>query len=103
LTAISLTDLNHIIERDLALCSDEERAFFRRIAFSPARWRHSLSGDRSGFCAIGTTDDHVLWYNDIEEGFNVSRFTRRGMIPAGEYGCNQDSLQWALRRLMPSA
>jgi hypothetical protein len=44
-------------------------------------------------------DDRVLWYNDIEEGFNVSRFTTVGSIPSTEYWCNQDELRWALSAL----
>ncbi len=30
-------------------------------------------------------DSLVLWYNDIEDGFNVSRFTTWGAIPDDEY------------------
>jgi len=41
----------------------------------------------------------VLWYNDIEDGFNVSRFEARGEIPRDEYWCDRDPLHWALVRL----
>jgi hypothetical protein len=42
----------------------------------------------------------VLWYNDIEDGFNVSTFVERGRIPENEYWCNQDEIGWALPKLM---
>ena len=48
-------------------------------------------------------DELVLWFNDIEDGFNVSRFDRRGEIPAHEYWCNQDEIAWALDRLRAEA
>jgi hypothetical protein len=41
----------------------------------------------------------VLWYNDIEDGFNVSRFVQWGEIPSDEYWCSQDPLQYALPKL----
>jgi hypothetical protein len=40
-----------------------------------------------------------LWYNEIEEGFNVSIFESQGQIPDNEYWCNQDPLRWALLEL----
>lgn len=45
-----------------------------------------------GFWAIAVIENRVLWYNDIEEGFNVSNFTEPGTIPSTEYWCNQDEL-----------
>ncbi len=41
----------------------------------------------------------MLWFNDIEEGFNVSRFEEAGQIPHDEYWCNQDELHLVLRSL----
>jgi hypothetical protein len=51
-----------------------------------------------GFWAVAVDDDRVLWYNDVEDGFNVSRFARRGEIPRDEYWCNQSSL----RQMLPA-
>ena len=48
---------------------------------------------------MAVMDDRVLWYNDIEDGFNVSLFTVRGVIPTTEYWCNQDELRMALPAL----
>ena len=42
------------------------------VAFEPAKWRQSLYGDEGGgFWAIAADGGRVLWFNDIEEGFNV--------------------------------
>jgi hypothetical protein len=97
---IDLAALQEMIQRDLAECSEQQRSFFARVAIQPEKWRQSPQGDDGGgFWAVAVYEDRVLWFNDIEDGFNVSTFTVRGEIPKGEYWCNQDPLQWALPRL----
>ena len=44
---------------------------------------------------IGTT---VIWYNDIEEGFNRSRYSTYGTID--DYWCSQDELELTVQYLM---
>src|SRR5688500_1409719 len=72
------------------------------------------SSRRSGPCRRGAiaagvsgrlraTKTRVLWFNDIEEGFNVSRFERAGEIRSTEYWCNQDPLERALPLLQGKA
>ena len=69
-------------------------------AVAPAKWQLSPWGDLGGgFWVIAVMEDRVLWYNDIEDGFNVSRFVTLGTIPSTEYWCNQDELRWALPAL----
>ena len=97
---ISLTDLQSMLSHDLADCSEEQREFFARASIVPARWRLSPWGDEGGgFWAVAVHEDRVLWYNDIEDGLNVSKFEVTGEIPRDEYWCNQDPLVWALPRL----
>jgi hypothetical protein len=101
---IGLTDLESMILRDLADCSDGERELFERVRIPPAKWRLTPWGDDGGgFWAVAIHQDRVLWYNDIEEGFNVSRFEVPGEIPCNEYWCNQDPLRCALPRLQGEA
>jgi hypothetical protein len=93
-------NLDALTTSDLAECSDELRALFERAAFPPAKWRLSPWGDQGGgFWAVAAYQGRVLWYNDIEEGFNVSRFEQWGEIPPNEYWCDQDSLRDALPKL----
>ena len=94
---ISLADLQTMLCRDLAECSVNQQEFFRRAGIAPTKWRLTPWGDEGGgFWAVAVHRDRVLWYNDIENGFNVSRFDVQGQIPRDEYWCNQDSLRWAL-------
>ena len=96
----SLAELQALLSRDLLECSEQQREFFRRIRITPAKWRLSPWGDSGGgFWAVAVHLDRVLWLNDIEDGFNVSRFDVEAEIPRSEYWCNQDPLRWALPRL----
>src|SRR5262245_2617676 len=99
-TPLGRDELQSIVERDLSDRSDDEREYFVSVAIEPERWRQSPWGDEGGgFWAVAVDADRVLWFNDIEEGFNVSRFSERGLIPEHEYWCNQDRLRWALAEL----
>jgi hypothetical protein len=98
---ITQEELEELIARDLAACSEDQRAIYARTATRPEKWRQSPWGDKGdGFWALAISGAKVLWYNDIEEGFNVSRFVRRGRIPDDEYWCNQDKLGLSLRYLV---
>ena len=98
---LSRDELKSTIARELAECSEEQRAYFKRVAFEPTKWSQSPYGDEGGgFWAVAADDNRVLWYNDIEDGFNVSTYTDWGTIPANEYWCNQDELKFALPALM---
>ena len=68
------------------------RAAWGRIRLEPERWRCSPWGDDDGgFRAVALDGDQVLWFNEIEEGFNWSPWSSRGTI--GEYGCNQTTFE----------
>ncbi len=97
---MSLADLHALLCHELAQCSDEERQFFARVSIEPAKWGLAPRGNEGGgFWAVAVHQDRVLWWNDLEDGFNVSRFDVLGQIPRGEYWCNQDELRCALPRL----
>ncbi|HXU61004.1 MAG TPA: hypothetical protein VN962_04840 [Polyangia bacterium] len=98
--SIGLKDLERIIAEELAKATPEEKALFCRTAVPPSKWQLSPWGDEGGgFWVVAALDDRVLWFNDIEDGFNISRFTSPGQIPSTEYFCNQDELPLAIRLL----
>jgi hypothetical protein len=97
---ITRESLDEMIAQGLAEATLEERALFARTAVPPAKWQLSPWGDLGGgFWVVAVMDARVLWFNDIEDGFNVSRFTSWGVIASTEYWCNQDELRWALAAL----
>jgi hypothetical protein len=77
---------------------DAVREAWERIRIEPERWRCSPRADESGgFWVVAEMPGAVVWYNDIEEGFNTSPFTVRGTID--EYRCNQTDFRELLTTL----
>lgn len=76
------------------------RRLWALIQIEPAKWQqHPWGNEGGGFWVVGLLGRQVLWYNDIEDGFNISRYTTFGTID--EYWCNQDELHhvmYSLRR-----
>jgi len=69
------------------------------IRIVPVKWELSPWGDpQGGFWVVAVFGSEVLWYNEIEGGFNRSRWSRFGVID--EYWCNDDELQWAVGRVL---
>lgn len=103
-TPISEDELGTLVSREIADCSVEQQEFFLRAKIPPVKWRLTPWGDEGGgFWAVAVHLDRVLWYNDIEDGFNVSHFEIQGDIPSHEYWCNQDTLNWALPKLQDNS
>jgi hypothetical protein len=98
---IPLEKMQKMLAQELASCTDEQRAYLQRVALpAPQKWQLTPWGDLGGgFWAVAVQRDRVLWYNDIEDGFNVSCFVQRGVIPTAEYRCNDEDVQQALLRL----
>ena len=89
-----LKEMNDALES----ADDTVREAWERVRIEPEKWRCSPWGDqRGGFWAVAEMPREVVWYNDIEEGFNTSPFTTRGTI--GEYRCNQAEFSHLLNTL----
>ena len=75
-----------------------QRHFWEAIRIEPEKWaQHPYGDEGGGFWAVGLVGRTVIWYNDIEDGFNRSQYTRYGEI--GAYWCNQDELEWTVQHL----
>ncbi len=91
-------DLDAEIANALAAYDDEIRAAWNRIRIEPERWLCPAGPHQpEGFWVVALDDDQALFFNDIEEGFNWSRYRTRGTLD--EYGCNQDSFTELLERM----
>lgn len=61
--------------------SIEQRRLWEVIRVSPVKWKLTPWGDQGGgFWVIGIIGNTVLWYNDIEDGFNRSKYSAVGII-----------------------
>lgn len=95
---ISLTELQEIIDNCYSKMSLEQRSYWESIAIKPIKWDADEYGkEREGFWVVGMISNRVIWYNDIEEGFNISKYSKVGKID--EYEAEQDELSWALNKL----
>ena len=78
-----------------------ERRFWDAVSIPPQKWQQHPYGDYGGgFWVVAIIGSQIIWYNDIEEGFNRSTFKRFGIIPDEEYVCNQDDLELPIRQWM---
>lgn len=69
------------------------------VRVEPQKWKQDPYGrEGNGFWVVGVIGQTVIWYNDIEEGFNRSRYSAHGIID--DYWCNQDELEVAIDYLM---
>ncbi len=72
--------------------------FWNSVRITPVKWEEDEYGQEgSGFWAVAIFNSHVIWYNDIEEGFNYSSYTSYGKID--EYKCEQDELHICLNKI----
>ena len=77
----------------------EQKRFWEVIKINPEKWQEEICGrEGGGFWAVAIIGKSVIWYNDIEEGFNRSGFHSYGQI--SEYWCNQDQLEWTIQNIL---
>ena len=66
------------------------------IKIHPVKWHQEPYGNEGGgFWVVALIGSTVIWFNDIEGGFNQSSFKKFGFIE--EYFCNQDELEWQVQ------
>ena len=95
---ISEAELRHMIGSAEGCMRPRRLRLWEAIRIAPEKWREDGYGtEGGGFWAVAVVGRQVLWYNDIEEGFNWSPYAVAGEI--GVYICDQDTLEMALRRL----
>ena len=76
-----------------------QRRLWEAIRIEPQKWVSHPYGDLGGgFWAVAVLGQTVVWFNDIEDGFNRSPYTTHGTI--GAYRCNQSQLEWTIQHLL---
>ena len=69
------------------------------IKIRPEKWAEQTYGTAGrGFWVVAIIGNRVIWFNDIEEGFNCSSYTTAGTL--AEYFCNQDQLEIAVQNIL---
>jgi hypothetical protein len=94
-TPITREELQHQITNGEAAMDSAALMTWHAIRLEPAKWQlHPYGDEGGGFWVVAILGQHVLWFNDIEWGFNLSRYTTLGLID--EYWCNQDELEHSI-------
>jgi hypothetical protein len=95
---ISLSDLNIEIENGVKLMTKNQLELWKEISIRPEKWIEEQYGTfGGGFWVVAVYGNYATWYNDIEEGFNISSFSEYGKLD--DYGAEQDELQWTINKL----
>ncbi len=95
---ISESELYDQIQKSETNLCGEHWNFWQLIQIYPEKWIETAFGDDGGgFWVVAICGKKVIWYNDIEYGFNISDYKTYGKIEG--YYCNQDSLSQSVTRL----
>ena len=88
---ISIDELEAIIEESELDMSKGCQRFWEYIKINPEKWNLSPEGDAGGgFWVVAVIGKTCIYYNDIEDGFNVSSYETFGRID--NYKCSQCDL-----------
>ena len=93
---VSLELLNAILADDEQNIPDTYRELWNKIKVTPEKWAMALDQKLYGvsnsdrYWIVGKYKNHVIWYQDVEEGFNCSPYFKPGVI--AEMGWETDEL-----------
>jgi hypothetical protein len=95
---ILLEELNDLIAKSVSQMDRPVRDLWDLVRLDlPVKWQLPPWGDEGGgFWVVAIFGQQAVWYNDIEDGFNVSRYSTCGLLD--EYWCSHDELHHALYR-----
>ena len=82
-----------------ARMSPSQLRLWEAVRIEPEKWQQHPYGDPGGgFWVVAIVGRTVIWYNDIDEGFNRSRYSACGTID--DYWRNHDELELTVQYLM---
>jgi len=95
---ITVSELHTEIQKTEHGLTEGLLRFWEIIKITPEKWHEKSYGNEGdGFWVVAIFGKKVIWYNDIEDGFNISVYTKYGEID--EYWCDQNELRWVVTNL----
>ncbi|QQO07705.1 hypothetical protein [Breznakiella homolactica] len=96
---ISEAEIIMLINDSYERMNFEQRRFWDAVKIYPEKWKQKPWGNKGkGFWVVAIIGNSVVYYNDIEEGFNRSCYIKYGEIK--DYYCNQSELEWEIQVVM---
>lgn len=86
--------VKELVARDLSECDEEQLDTFRRGSVEPYIAPIIRYGSNDKVVVVARKGNEAFYYEDVEEGFNVSPVGPSGEIL--EHRCNPDELYFAL-------
>lgn len=86
--------VNKLVADDLSLCDPQQVATFEQYAVQPYLAPIVRYGNTETVVVVARRGNEVIYWEDVEEGFNSSPIDADGRIL--EHWCNQDELGLAL-------
>lgn len=96
-TPIGLEELERLVAEDLRVCGSDEQAVFEKHRVKPYPVPIVRFGNVASVLVIAKFGNRVLYYEDVEEGFELSELDGKGQIL--NHGCSQYSLQMVLHQV----
>jgi hypothetical protein len=91
---LAADELEQIVERELPACEPAQQEAFRQLRIAPRATPIVRGGSVEYVFAVAARGNEVLYYEDVEEGFNVSPLDAGGAI------ANPGFEQWELRHAL---
>ena len=87
------------VKQGVARMNRAQVRLWQAICVTPEKWQqHPYGEPGGGFWVVALIGRTVISYNDLEEGFNRSRYVSYGMIE--DYWRNDDELELTVQYLM---
>ncbi|NIK44720.1 hypothetical protein [Xanthomonas arboricola] len=94
---ITVEELKALIAEQLIECSTDQHEIFERSKVTPYLASIARLGNTETVFVVAKVGDVILYYEDVEEGFNISRLSPDGAIATPR--CEQWELCHALVHL----
>jgi hypothetical protein len=90
----TIAEVNEKVAKDLEVCDTDQLAAFTRYRVEPFYARLMRYEKMESVVVVARNGDQVIYWEDVEGGFNVSPMDPDGTIL--EHWCNDDDLRLAL-------
>lgn len=94
---ISAVEIDALLAAQITNCSPEQQELFERFKIIPQLVPITRLGNAEAVFVVAKRGDLVLYYEDVEDGFNISTLAPDGTIATP--GCEQWELGHALGHL----